>query len=301
MGSSDWIVNQRNAVPGAYRGVAVSRVPAGMDEADLIDHFRGREAYLRTRFIVARSDSDRTALLQVSKKDSTSLFAPIFDVKVLSGFNETAYVLNPGTDTGVPSCLADVALQHHGMKAVVVEGKYAHVNFILNSDPIRLRVLDVVPPQPAKLVDQVRRVLDAAEDLAPIVIEPEVTDIHDLASENPAPDYLLPCRGSGIKIPGSQVHFLDERPEPRDWVMLGCERSRDIHQWFYGQTAPSVDTCPRNRSSDGATRLSKCCLLEADIDVGSDGAVVPWGASLDQIKDALTAIARTREPQWSTV
>jgi len=53
-----------------------------------------------------------------------------------------------------------------------------------------------------------------------------------------------------------------------------------------------VDMCPRNlaarRGQDGAgSLLTKCCLLEDR--VASDGGmvVVPWGASMAQIRDGL--------------
>ena len=43
-----------NFMPGRYRGVSVAQVDFFLDEANLRAHFLGREAYRRTRFIVAR-------------------------------------------------------------------------------------------------------------------------------------------------------------------------------------------------------------------------------------------------------
>ncbi len=73
-----------NFVPLRYRGVAVSTVPADvpLDEPSLRAHFLGRDAYRRTRFVVARRDPDvpgPTALLRVTKE---SLERAIGEVRV---------------------------------------------------------------------------------------------------------------------------------------------------------------------------------------------------------------------------
>lgn len=293
----------RNAVPSAYRGVAVTRLDSALTEESLSEHFLGREAYRRTRFVVVRGPGDETALVHVGREDHESLFAPITSVDVLALPSETAYVIAPESDTGIPSSLAAVALREapHA-KAVVVEGRYRHVSFILNPDPIRLTVLEVVPPLPAKLADQVQRILDTAEDLAPMVVEVQATDLEDLARETASPVYLLPCRGSDATVDGAQVRYLDERPPREEWVLLGCERSRQIHEWFYGDIPPGTDMCPRRASvTEGAALLTKCCLLESSIEVDDDRVVVPWGASVAQVREALDIIARAWEPEWSAV
>ena len=299
----------RNAVPGAYRGVAVAQTRGEMSDAALFDYFLGRESYRRTRFIVVRGPDDQTALLHVGRDDEESLFSPITSLEVLAGPSETRFLTRPDVDTAVPSCLAAAAIaQAPDARAVVIQGRYEHVNFILNPDPIRLTVLEVVPPRPAKLLDQVRRLLEVAEDLAPIVVETQARDLEELARQHPSGSYLLPCRGSGTAVSGARVAYLDERPPREDWFMLGCERSRQIHEWFYGDSPPAVDICPREVTlapSIGDTKnrglLAKCCLLESAIEVDEDRVVVPWGASLDQVREALVLLARDREPQWSAV
>lgn len=293
----------RNAVPSAYRGVAIAQLDFPIAEQSLIAHFLGCESYRRTRFIVARGPGGDTALVHVGREDHDSLFAPITSVDVLALPPETAYVVAPEADTAIPSSLAAVAVREApGAKAVVVEGRYRHISFILNPDPIRLTVLEVVPPRPAKLADQVQRLLDAAEDLAPMVVEVQATDLGELASGMPSPVYLLPCRGSDATVAGAQVRYLDERPPREDWVLLGCERSRQIHEWFYGDIPPGADMCPRRAAiTEGTAVLAKCCLLEASIEVDDDRVVVPWGASMAQVREALTLIAQAREPEWSAV
>ncbi len=293
----------RNAVPSAYRGVAISHLDVQLTEEGLVKTYVGRESYRRTRFIVVRGPDGDTALLHVFREDYDSLFAPITAVEVLALPSETAYVVAPDADTAVPSSLAAVALREAPQaKAVVVEGKYRHISFILNPDPIRLTVLEVIPPLPAKLADQVRRLLDTAEDLAPMVVDVQATDLTELAREVASSFYLFPCRGSDAAVEGARVSYLDERPSREDWALVGCERSRQIHEWFYGDIPPGVDMCPRRASvaGDGAI-LAKCCLLESTIEVDDDRVVVPWGASMAQVREALSIIAHEREPQWSAV
>jgi hypothetical protein len=288
-----------NLVPGAYRGVAVTHLDGDLDEASLRAHFLGREAYRRTRFVVVR-DRDRTALVAVQKAAGEDLFLPITSLELLAGVDECAYVEAPDVDTAVPSALAEVARRHApDTRAVVVQGRYGHVSFILDPAPLRVTVREVTPPHPAKLLDQARRVLELAEDLPPIELVPDVVELEGLAASRPSPGYLLPCRGGGVEVAGATVSYLDERPERRAWTLIGCERSQQIHEWFYGERADQVDICPRKRVGGTGAVLAKCCLLESDIEVEDGRVVVPWGASLDQVSAALTRLAAHWEPTWA--
>ncbi|HET8914896.1 MAG TPA: hypothetical protein VFM91_04250 [Propionibacteriaceae bacterium] len=271
-----------------------------LDESSLARHFIGREAYRRTRFIVVRNN-DETAIVAVQKESEEPLFSPITALQLLVGPAECAYVEDPDVDTAVPTALARAALrQASGMRGVVVQGRFAHVNFIIDPVPLRVTVREVVPPYPAKLLDQAQRVLGLAETLPPMDLVPDVVEFDQLARGNRATSYLLPCRGGGVSVEGATVRYLDERPAREDWLLLGCERSEQIHESFYGERAPQVDICPRNRPSGGGATLAKCCLLETHNEVDADGTVVvPWGASLALIADALAAVAREWEPTWA--
>jgi hypothetical protein len=287
----------RNIVPGEYRGVSLTTVECDLDQDSLAGYFLGREAYRRTRFIVVRQDR-RTAIIAVRKESEEPLFAPITAVELLVGPAECSYLELPEVDTAVPSALARAALQHApGARGVVVQGRYSHVSFIIDPAPLRVTVSEVVPPHPAKLFDQARRLLDVAEHLPPIELVPDVVDLDQLARSAPSSSYLLPCRGGGVAIDGATMSYLDERPVRADWTLIGCERSQQIHESFYGERAAQVDICPRNRAGRAGAVLTKCCLLERSIEVRDDGQVVaPWGASLEQISEALTALVAKWAP-----
>jgi hypothetical protein len=301
-----------NLVPAQYRSISVASVPVRLDEASLRAYFLGRPAYRRTRYIVIRAaDPGRpggaraTAVIEVTKQSDAPLFSEITSVTLIAEPGETAFVEAPEADTGVPTHLARVAAGRAPQaRCVVVRGRYGHVGFIVDPAPIRVRVIEVVPPHPAKLVDQASRVLELAEDLPPIELVPELTDLATLARSRPAGHYLFPCR-AGTASAGAAVSYLDEIPPRADWTLVGCARSRAIHDWFYPDAdpyPPVVDMCPRNlarqahpeRAAAGnpAATLTKCCLLEDEITVADGLVVVPWGASLTQVKQGLARAAR---------
>jgi hypothetical protein len=285
-----------NRRPTAYREVSVAQVDFALTPENLTRHFLGRECYRRTRYVVVRN-GESTALVGIEPTDPEPLFAPAAAVVVLALPADTVDVCRPEIDPGVPSQLAKVAVEHPGVRAVVVEGRYSHVSFLLDPDPLRVRVREVVPPHPAKLLDHAQRVLDVTDDLPPIVLEPELIAFDSLLGDEPV--VLLPCRGAGIHLEGRQTHYLDERPPARDWALLGCARSRQIHHWFYGRSAPGADTCPRTLAPTTGPLLTKCCLLEERIEVDGNVAVVPWGATMAQVGEALSALARRSDTAWA--
>jgi hypothetical protein len=290
----------KNLTPDRYREVSVTVVDSTLTAAAIRRHLLGREVYRRTRFVVLRSGSE-TAVVAVTKLADSPLFAPVVDVNVLALPEETAWVEEPEVDTSVPSQLARAAHEHApGVRCAVVAGRHGHVSFLLDPDPVPVRVVDVAPPYPAKLVDQARSVLDVADDLPPVELVAEVTNLANLAATRPATRYLLPCRGSGVVLETGTA-YLDERPPDADWVLVGCARSREIHRWFYNRDAPFVEMCPRRLAgtSPGPT-LTKCCLLEEEAFERNGGcAVVPWGASLTLVKAALADLVSAQEPTWS--
>jgi hypothetical protein len=146
-------------------------------------------------------------------------------------------------------------------------------------------VQDVIPPEPSKLVDQARRVLDVAEDLPPVEIVPDVIDLRRLIGDEP--EILLPCMGAWDELPREGISYLDQRPEWRDWTLIGCARSQQIHRWFYGQPTPMRDFCPRARPPSDDLVLTRCCLIEEGIEVRDRTVFVPWGADLATVKEGL--------------
>lgn len=295
-----------NVIPVRYRQVALAKLDVALDESSLIEHFVGKEAYMRTRFVVV-DNGDGTALVEVDRPPSAALFSTIADVRVVAGPEDCTYVAAPGVDVGVPAQLAEVADRTPGVACVVVEGCYSHVSFVLNPRPMRLRVLDIVPPEPSKLMDQARRVLAVAEDLPPVLLAPDVVDSRDLLANAGADTeaVLLPCSATGVDFGTAEVSFLDRRPDRGTWTLLGCERSRQIHEWFYDDEAPMIDTCPRgfltDRPGGADAMLTRCCLLEEGMETRDRTVIVPWGSTLEEVRAAIRAAFDAAGCSWTPV
>jgi hypothetical protein len=280
-----------NTITRPYRGLSVQEVDVPLTEPDLMEFLLGREVYRRSEYLVLRNHGE-AALVAVRKASDEPLFAPVVEARVLAGPDEVVSIDAPDTDVGNATALARLALAHArpGGRAYVVQGRYEHVNFIWEPAPVRVRVTEVVPPEPAKLLDMAAQVVAFDEDMPPVELVLDAVDIRTLAARHPAARYLLPCRGSGVDL-GAEVEFLDTRPKERhDWLLVGCERSLQFHRHFYGDEPPRVDICPRERAAGadgGDMTLTKCCLLERGVELEDGRATVPWGANLDEVRAAL--------------
>ena len=283
-----------------YRGLSVQEVGFRLAEAAILDYLVGREVYRRTDYLALRHGRE-TALVAVRKASLEPLFSPVVEARVLAGPAETAWVTSAGTDVGNATALAAAA--DSAARVSIVLGMYRHVNFIWEPAAIPVRVTEVVPPHPPKLLAQARQVVAYDEDLPPVELRLDAIDMRQLAARNPAPAYLLPCRGSGTDL-GAPAAYLDTRPAVRgDWTLLGCERSLRFHEHFYGDEPPRVDICPRRRveasppSAAGGFTLTKCCLIERGLDVAGRIAVVPWGTTLDEIRQGLREMLLPLAPE----
>ena len=269
-----------------YRGLSVQEVDVPLTPDAITEHLLGREVYRRTDFLALRHGGD-TALVEVRKVDTVPLFSPVTAVRVHSLPADTAWVEAPEVDVGNATALAGAAVP--GALTTVVLGRFEHVNFSHRPEPVTVRVTEVVPPEPPKLLDQARQCVAFDEDLPPVDLVLDAVRVEDLAHAHPAAHYLLPCRGSGADLGGADVAYLDTRPAERiDWLLIGCERSLQVHEHFYGDDPPRVDLCPRRRSGPvDVLTLTKCCLLERGLESDEHSAVVPWGANLDEVREGL--------------
>lgn len=281
----------KNLVPLPYRRVSVQPYAGQMTEAAIRGHLMGREAYRRTDFVVLRR-GDETAVAAITAPDREPLFSPIDSVEILALPGTCVFAEAPDTDPANPSALArkarELGLGSGG--TLVVRGRYEHVNFIHHPDPLIIRVVEVAPPDPPKLFGLAAHVLSYA-DLPPVALELERVDLNDLAAGYSPPAFLVPCRSGGLDRMSAPVHFLDERPERRPWTLIGCERSLQFHRHYYGDEPPRIELCPRKLAGGrDAPTLLKCCLLEFGIELDGQVAVVPWGADLKMVEEALRKV-----------
>lgn len=211
----------KNFVPESYRKVSVQPYTGGMTENKIRKYLIGKEAYHHTEFIILEN-SGSCAIAMINRLEGDSLFSPIKDL-VLVAYSETCVLVEDRTvDTANNTALASKAeeLGLSKQSTLIVRGLDDHVNFINHPDPIRIQVLEVIPPEPPKLLRMVEHVLTYAA-LPAIKLEVQEIDIRDLAGKAKNTKALLvPCRSSGLdfEIP---TYFLDEHPNRHNWLLLG--------------------------------------------------------------------------------
>jgi hypothetical protein len=276
-----------NFICRPYRGLSVQDVPVALDEATLCDWLAARPVYRRTDLIVARREG-RLAVVRVAREEGEGVLVPVAGLRYVAGPDEVAFVRASQADTANATQLAQAAADS-GVRArvYVVQGLYEHVNVIVQPTPLDVRVVEVVPPHPPKLLDMARRVVAFDEGLPPVALRSDLIDLHALLAAAPEGRHLLPCRCAGLD---AAADFLDDAPpQMADWTLIGCERSRQIHEALYGQDPPRrIDLCPlAQRPDDGTPTLTKCCLREAGLERRGASVVVAWGGGLDDVRAAL--------------
>lgn len=288
---------RQNFICRPYRALSVQEAP-GVDEGYVYAFLLGRKAYRRTEYMLLSADGDR-ALVRLSQVgDGSQLFQPVSDVEYLAGPDEIVFVRDESVDTGNATQMARAAART-GIEApvYVVEGRFQHVNFIYRPNPVVVTVVEVVPPAPPKLLEMAEQVLGFDEELPPMSLEFVPIDLRELAARSEADHFLFPCRCAGLDLSGS-VDFLDVGPPLSTWTLVGCDRSNEIHQFLYGCEPDAwIQMCPREHTAErlGLT-LFKCCLRERGIEerrsaAGGRQVHVPWGANLEEVREALHILA----------
>ncbi len=119
-----------NLMSRPYRGLSVQEVSFELTEPALLGWITGRNVYRRTEFILVRN-AGAGALIALGARESTELFGPVTEARVLALSAEMVMVDSPATDVGNASAMAEVAGRHRrpGVTAYVVTGRYRHVNF----------------------------------------------------------------------------------------------------------------------------------------------------------------------------
>ena len=283
-----------NMVPLPYSRIAVQHVDFALNESELKSFLRGKEIWFETDYVVFRRGDD-CAVAEVQKADREDLFCRITGVGIVSLPNASRWIDDFTVDTGNPSALAEKAraLGVAPSETLVVNGLYEHVNFIHRPQPTIINVFDLSPPEPPRLLDMARRVL-RNRDFPAVILNPHIQSIPELVGYLGDKPILFPCGISQLKAMAA-AFYLDERPNRQDWVLVGCERSRQIHHHIYGDDPPCIELCPKKLfATDGALALMRCCMVERSYKLSGKVATVPWGADLPLIEDAIRALLDLR-------
>ncbi len=289
------IKGQKNFVPLPYRRVSYQPYSGAMTNAAITCHLLAREVYRRTDIVILHNDLGEYAVAAVQRAESEALFVRVDAVEVMALPEQCVFLNSPATDPANRSALAKLAHQNNISReqTAIVQGMFDHINLIHHPDPLRVRVVEVAPPEPPKLYAMAGHVLSYA-DLPPIYLELERIELRELCKQVKPEAYLVPCRSGGLDDLGAPVYFLDERPQQRQaWTLIGCERSLQFHRHYYGDEPSRVEMCPRKLApANGCPTLLKCCLLEYGIEQEGMTVIVPWGADLPMVEQALRLLSK---------
>ena len=175
---------------------------------------------------------------------------------------------------------------------------YAVVRLVKSQEPGLFRkVVDNVPPSPAKLGVLVDVALGSGFVDHPIVKEERIIDMAEKVSEVRTGAVMFPCRVSNLHadIP---FCFLDDAPEdPGDITLIGCHLSQRIFRSLYDRDVPFVNVCPADFVEPGVKTIVKCCKVKQGHELDGDVVRVPWGATVPEVVDAINALFSPDSPQ----
>jgi hypothetical protein len=286
--------------------------PISNDERALRKMALGKKVYETTRYVLVGNRKQGFAILEVRKEVSRKTFQKIVDVNILALANESIFIADSDLDVLNPNQLIPFALrtfEKTGKRAVVVQGKYGHVNFaVIRREPRldKIVAVDVVPPEPGKLISMIREAMKVGLLDRAVEIELSEIDLIELArktKDKGAEVVIFPCESSGItpQLVGAEVLFLDRDLLPmlkeyEKFGLVGCDVSLEALHHLLGRNLDESkiifeQMCPKKVVSEKRPFITKCCKLrqgyEPVIENGKLGVIVPWGARTREIADAL--------------
>jgi hypothetical protein len=275
-------------MPRHCREVGLKDVDYPLTPDSISESCKGRTVYFRTRYLILRRGEDHSVVEVTSTGDS--VMKEVEGVEILSLPEDTIWIDDSEVDVLSPSSLAEVALQHPN-KTVIVRGSHDHVSFVKDPYVQTVRVFDVVPPDPPKLVSLVKAALKSQALDFPVRMVEDTVNLGDLARSVETDEIILPCKG---EIDTDKVvHYLAKSPEVGDATLIGCEYSKKVAEAIYDRELPFVQMCPRRIvSQDDLPTITTCCELQSGFEVDEDLAVVPWGARVEDVVQALTALLK---------
>ncbi|MFQ6061488.1 MAG: hypothetical protein ACE5KV_09410 [Thermoplasmata archaeon] len=265
----------------------MKRVDFPLDKRNILRNSMGKKVYYRTRYLILNKGK-QYAVVELRKTGNRHLFTEVLSARVISLPKDTRYVQESRIDTLNKPLLAEFASRFR-KETVVIKGKFGHITFVHKPRFKRIRIVDVVPPFPAKLPSLVRSALETGEIHTPVKIEERLIDTNELARDVETEEVMFACKEGGGKVPGKKSLYLDQNPDVRNPTLIGCDRTKRVSKSLYGKDFPFIDICPKShvKSKDEAT-LVKCCELQTG-GFRREGkiAIVPWGATVGDVIGAM--------------
>jgi hypothetical protein len=278
--------------PDHCKEVSVKEVSFPLTEEAIKENFIGKKAYKRTRYIVLDNGED-WAVVEVEKKLDDDLFGTITNVRILSLPDTTKYLEDSKLNVLSPSAMARAA-EKMVCETLVVKGKFEHVSFIHKESPQALIVYEVVPPEPPKLIELVESALDSSNINHAISVIPKIMNLAKVAKTSENPNIVFPCKASGLDSE-KNTFFLDQIPhlsedDIENTTLIGCDLSQRIFRSLYHKEPDFINFCPKfwvEKEKPKGYVLAKCCGIKEGHERHGDVILVPWGATMKEVENAL--------------
>jgi len=276
------------------KDVSMREVDIDLDEESIRRLMTGWKAYTRTEFLILKNGG-RYAILELHKPDGRGLFKELDDYEIVALPDEIVFHEDPQLDVLNTPALARVQAMYPG-KAVIVRGMFSHINFIKDLEPIRFMVVDSIPPTPAKLGVLVDIAFASGYIDIPLVKEERIIDMADKVPLVQTEAVMFPCRVSHLKAEKPFL-FLDDAPRlDKDVTLIGCHLSMRIFKDLYGYEPPFLNVCPADYVDKDVKTIVKCCKVKNGHVIDGNTVMVPWGATVPEVVDAINALfADSRE------
>lgn len=276
-------------LPGHCKDVAVKEVGFPLTKENIAREIAGKKAYTRCDHYILRNGRDLT-VVRVTKQNGVELFRPIVEHEVIALPEDIVFIEGSTVDVLNAPAMAMLSKEHPG-KTVVVQGMFNHISFVQPDNIMELEVLDVVPPSPSKLSVLVEKALGSGMVDLPVVPTYREIDLNTLARDVLTEGVLFPCQASGLTSDRPK-YFLDQVPViDKEVTLVGCDLSARIYRSLYHKDIGRIEMCPQALApKDGRKRLVKCCKVREGYQIKGDLAVVPWGATVQEVADAIKAL-----------
>lgn len=270
------------------KDVSMHEVGFPLTEDSIARLMDGWRSYVRTDALVLKS-GDEYAIVELRKRPGTGLFRELDGYSLISMPEDTVFVEDPELDVLNLPAMALLQAEHPG-KAVVVRGMFSHISYVKDLEPLRLTVVDNVPPSPAKLGVLVRKALESGFVELPVIVTERIIDMASKVPEVETPAVMFPCRVSHLEAP-IPFCFLDDAPEdPGEVTLIGCHLSYRIYRELYGSDVPFINVCPADHTVPGEKSIVKCCKVKQGHEIDGDVVRVPWGATVPEVVGAINAL-----------
>lgn len=278
--------------PEHCKEVSVKKVEFPLTDEEIRKNILGKLAYRRTKYLVL-NNGDKWAVVRIKKPLTKELFSSIEEIEIISLPPTTKYLEERSIDVLSPTMMADKA-KELGTETLIIKGKFEHVSFIHNEKPVPILVFEVVPPEPPKLVELAKKALYSGNIDKPVKMMPQVLDLNTIAEECKSQNIIFPCHASGL-ISDKRTFYLDQRPELteedlKDVYLIGCDLSLRIFKTLHNAEPKFFNFCLKKRIMDDLPEyaaITKCCKIKEGHERIGNIAIVPWGATLKEVEDAL--------------